>query len=106
MSDARLLADIKALVAEGDVFRFIKHHMAEAQQAAAHRRALVLKHPDLAKQLTGPLIGFSRPEAWNGYIPPATTCTGAINTAACRPALLALVAEAEARANAQKENAA
>lgn len=107
MSDARLLADIKALMAEGDVFRFIKHHMAEAQRAAAHRRALVLKHPDLAKELTGPLIGFSRPEVWTGYIPPATTCTGAMNTAVCRPALLALVAEAEARSiRAPKENAA
>src|SRR5688572_14276854 len=98
MKDALLLADIKALMAEGDVTRFVKHHMAEAQRAAAYRRGLVLKHSDLAARLTEPPIGFSQPEAWNGYIPPATTCTGAINTAACRPALLALVAEAEARA--------
>ncbi|MFK0140668.1 hypothetical protein [Streptomyces murinus] len=97
MNDIQALADVRALMKEGDVGRFIKHHMAEAQRAAAHRRGLVLRYPDLAKKLTEPPIGHSTPEAWTGYIPPATDCTGAINTAACRPALLAIVAEAERR---------
>lgn len=98
MSDPLSLADANALKVQGDLGRFIKHHMAEARRAAAYRRALVLRHHDLAAKLAAPPIGFSAPEMWNGYIPPATDCTGAMNTAACRPALLALVAEAEARA--------
>lgn len=97
MSDILSLADARALMGDGDVGRFIKHHMAEAQRAAAYRRSLVLRYPDLAAKLTERPHNFSAPEKWNGYIPPATDCTGAINTAACRPALLALVTEAESR---------
>ncbi|MCM1943180.1 hypothetical protein NC239_33755 [Streptomyces sp. G3] len=97
MKDVLSLADAQALMKDGDVGRLIKHHMAEAQRAAAHRRGLVLRYPDLAEKLTQAPINHSRPDVWNGFIPPATDCTGAINTAPCRPALLALVAEAEAR---------
>lgn len=106
MNDPLSLADARALMDENDVGRFIKHHMAEAKRAAAHRRALVLRHPDLAAQLTQPPIKFSRPEVWNGYIPPATDCTGAINTAPSRRVLLELVAEAEARAGAEQKGQA
>jgi hypothetical protein len=107
MSDVLSLADAKALMGEGDVARFVKHHMAEAARTAAYRRGLVLRYPDLADQLTKAPIGHARPDIWNGYIPPATDCTGAINTAPCRPVLLAIVAEAEARtANARKGQAA
>jgi hypothetical protein len=107
MSAPLTLADANALKMQGDLGRFIKQQMAQARHAATYRRALVLRHRDLADALTQPPIGFSSPEKWNGYIPPATDCTGAMNTAACRPALLALVAEAEARtAKPQEEQAA
>ncbi|MEU7416744.1 hypothetical protein [Streptomyces antibioticus] len=107
MSEPITLSDARALMAENDAGRFIKTQMADAQRAAAHRRALVLRHPDLAEQLTKPPINHARPDVWTGYIPPATDCTGAINTAACRPALLALIAEAKRRtAPVQKGQAA
>lgn len=67
-----------------------------------HERALVLAHPDLAEQLTKPPLNFSRPEAWDGYIPPETwgeTARGhpRFNDSPRRIALLALVAEARRR---------
>ncbi|MFB7736231.1 hypothetical protein ACFC08_17960 [Streptomyces sp. NPDC056112] len=103
MNDPLSFADARTLKEQGDIGRFIKHHMAEAQRTAAHRRGLVLRYPDLAAKLTEPPIGHSSPEKWNGYIPPATDCTGAMNTARCRPALLALVAEAERRLHQPQE---
>lgn len=106
MSEPLTFADARSLAQQGDIGRFIKHHMAEAQRAAAHRRGLVLRYPDLAAKLTEPPIGHSAPEKWTGYIPPATDCTGAMNTARCRPALLALVAEAERRRDQPQETAA
>jgi hypothetical protein len=105
MSDPLTFADARTLQQQGDIGRFIKHHMAEAMRAAAHRRSLVLRYPELAAKLTEPPICHSSPEMWNGYIPPATDCTGAMNTARCRPALLALVAEAERRRDQPKETA-
>jgi hypothetical protein len=106
MSDPLTFADARTLKEQGDLGRFIKHHMTEAQRAAAHRRGLVLRYPDLAAKLTQPPISHSSPEMWNGYIPPATDCTGAINTAPCRPALLALVTEAESRQKQPQKTAA
>ena len=106
MNEVMTFADARELKQQGDLGRFIKHHMAEAQRAAAYRRNLVLRYPDLAAKLTQPPIGFSAPEKWNGYIPPATDCTGAMNTAPCRRALLALVAEAERRLRQPKETTA
>jgi hypothetical protein len=103
MSDPLTFADARTLQQQGDIGRFIKHHMAEARRAAAHRRGLVLRYPDLAVKLTEHPVNHSSPEKWNGYIPPATDCTGAMNTARCRPALLALVAEAECRLHQPKE---
>lgn len=64
---------------------------------SARRRELVLKHPDLRDQLVGYLIGYSKPENWNGWIPPATDAKGARNNSPRRAALIALVAEAERR---------
>ncbi|MET8080069.1 hypothetical protein [Streptomyces sp. NPDC005303] len=98
--------DVKGLKADGELGKFIKFHMGEAQRAAAHRRGLVLRYPDIAAKLAQPPIGFSTPDKWNGYIPPSTDCTGAMNTARCRPALLALVAEAERRLRQPQETAA
>lgn len=97
--------DVRGLKADGELGKFIKFHMAEAQRNAAHRRGLVLRYPDIAAKLTEPPIGFTTPEKWNGYIPPATDCTGAMNTARCRPALLALVTEAERRRDQPQETA-
>lgn len=98
--------DVRGLKQDGELGKFIKFHMGEAQRAAAYRRGLVLRYPELAAKLAQPPIGFSSPEKWNGYIPPATDCTGAMNTARCRPALIALVAEAERRRDQPKETAA
>lgn len=106
MNEPMTFADARELKQQGDLGRFIKHHMAEAQRAAAYRRALVLRYPDLAAKLAEPPIGHSSPEKWNGYIPPATDCSGAMNTARCRPALTALVAEAERRRVQPQETAA
>lgn len=105
MSEPLTFADARSLAQQGDIGRFIKHHMAEAQRAAAYRRGLVLRYPDLAAKLAQPPICHSTPEMWNGYIPPATDCTGAMNTARCRPALIALVAEAERRRDQPQETA-
>jgi hypothetical protein len=64
------------------------------------RRRLVLAHEDLRKALCAPLIGYSRPENWNGWIPPESDSSGARNDSSRRAALVALVAEAERRAQA------
>ncbi|MFJ5644100.1 hypothetical protein [Streptomyces sp. NPDC093223] len=103
MSDPLTFADARTLQQQGDIGRFIKHHMSTARETATHRRSLVLRYPELAEQLTRPPIRFSRPEVWNGYIPPATDCTGAMNTTSCRRALLDLVAEAERMRDQAKE---
>lgn len=100
MSDPIALSDVPALRAQGDLARMIKHYTQQGQRAAAQRRALVLRHPDLADKLTKAPINHSTPDKWNGYIPPATDGAGAPNKAPCRPALLALVAEAERREQA------
>ena len=76
------------------------------------RRKLVLSHPDLAELLTHPTIGYTRPDQWNGWIPPATvpddspnptpgpTTDGpgyVTNDSPRRAALIELVEEAERR---------
>ena len=72
----------------------------ESKERSQRRRELVFKHPDLAKQLLSNLIGYSRPENWNGWIPPATVAArdGYVpNDSPRRAALVALVEEAERR---------
>lgn len=105
MTDPLTFADARTLAQQGDIGRFIKHHMTEARRAASHRRGLILRYPDLAAKLAERPINFTSPEMWNGFIPPATDCTGAMNTTPCRPALLALLAEAERRLSQPKEAA-
>lgn len=105
MSDALTYDDVRGLKVDGDLGRFIKQHMTDARREAAHRRGLVLRYPDLAAKLTEPPLRFTTAEHWNGFIPPATDCAGAMNTARCRPALQALVAEAERRKAQPKETA-
>jgi hypothetical protein len=75
-------------------------------QASAARRARVLRHEDIAQRLLEPPLRYSRPEVWNGYIPPATGPYGAKwpdddgrgygvddapNTSPCRAALMDLL---------------
>lgn len=40
------------------------------------RRDRVLAHPDLAKRLTEPPLGFPDPTDWSGWIPPQTVPEG------------------------------
>jgi hypothetical protein len=90
---------------------------------SAARRARVLRYPDLAKKLTQPPLGYSRPEAWNGWVPPAALeveacpacrtdpgkwgCKGPMHTArlnssARRTALVEIAAEALRREQAEQ----
>lgn len=73
--------------------------MAKVQSKAdsERRRKLVLSHPDLAKELCSFVIGYSKPENWNGWIPPELDSYGALNDSPRRAALVRLVAEAEGR---------
>ena len=104
MNGPQTYDDIRALKIEGELGKFIKGHMNAARTEAAHRRGLVLRYPDLAAKLTEPPLRFTSPEHWNGFIPPATW-NQAMNTAACRPALIALVEEAERRLRQPKQTA-
>lgn len=88
--------DVKALRQQKDLKAFMAQTMANAKTENARRRSLVLRHPDLAAKLTDQPHNFTLPEQWTGYIPPAEW-NGAANTSPSRPALLALVAAAEAR---------
>jgi hypothetical protein len=45
---------------------------AVAKMESEARRARVLAAPDLARRLTLPPLRLSRPEHWNGWIPPRT----------------------------------
>lgn len=105
-------ADVRDLRRQGDLTRLIKQAQAAGRSENARRRALVLRHPDLAARLTEPPLRHTTPEHWTGYIPPAydpETYGGGqpINTSPARAALVALLAEAEHRAaTAQKGQAA
>lgn len=98
--------DMAAIRKQGDLKEFLKQIQAAAHAENRRRRTLVLRHPDLAKQLTKLPHRHTTPENWTGYIPPATDCTGAINTTPCRAALLTLVAEAEQRAATEQQGRA
>jgi hypothetical protein len=75
--------------------------VAAARDANAHRRAAVLAHPDLAARLTQPPLSYSRPERWNGYIPPRLWREEP-NTSPQRAALVEIAAEAMARELAEE----
>ncbi|MBV7671406.1 hypothetical protein STHAL_18310 [Streptomyces halstedii] len=92
--------DIAELRKQGDLKEFLKQTRAAAHAENKRRRTLVLRYPDLADQLKKAPHRHTTPQDWTGYIPPATDCTGAINTTPCRPALLALVAAAEQKGRA------
>jgi hypothetical protein len=42
-----------------------------SDSATQGERARVLRHPEIAKKLCEAPLYYSRPEAWNGYVPPA-----------------------------------
>lgn len=71
----------------------------------ADNRRGVLGHPDLAKKLTEPPIGYERPEQWNGFVPPELW-REQHNDSARREALVELVTEAARRDAASEESAA
>lgn len=96
MNEPLSLDDARALRHDGDLGKFIHQQMAAARVECARRRGLVLRHPDLAERLTQPPFRFTRPERWNGFVPPAEWMQRP-NDDPGRPILLALIAEAEAR---------
>ena len=103
-------ADVRDLRKQGDLLRLIKQAQAAARAENARRRALVLRYPELAAKLTEPPIRHTTPEHWTGYIPPAydaETYGGGqpINTSPVRAALVAILAEAEARAGTERKAA-
>jgi len=72
---------------------------------AAANRALVLRYPDLAKQLCEPPYRASRPENWSGYIPGPLASENnrgivALNTSPVRAQLLTILEAAAERADA------
>lgn len=90
------LDDVSALIAEGSLREVIRISVSQATSDRIARRALVLRHPDLAQRLTEQPLNFTKPEHWNGAIPPETWREEP-NNSPLRPALLELIAEAEAR---------
>lgn len=64
-----------------------------AGTAGGGDRDLVLRHPEIARRLTEPPIGYARPEQWNGYVPPVLW-REQLNDSPQRMALLDLIAAA------------
>lgn len=101
--------DVRDLRQQGDLLTLIKQAQATSRAENARRRALVLKHPDLAARLCEPPLRHTTPEHWTGYIPPAydaIALSGAqpINTSPARAALVALLTEAEARTTVERKD--
>lgn len=88
-------SDIRAMRQQGDLAEFIRAGMAEGKRNAAARRALILRHPDIAAKLLLPPLNYKFPEQWAGAMPPENW-GGSLNNAPERKAILALVEEAEA----------
>lgn len=68
MEDPDSLAEVLAFT--GPRGQKLRSALAEAHATNERRRAEVLKHDDLRRELQ--LLGYHNPEQWNGYIPPAT----------------------------------
>lgn len=88
-------SDVRAMRQQGDLAEFIRAGMAEGKRNAAARRALILRHPDIAAKLLLPPLNYKFPEQWAGAMPPENW-GGSLNNAPERRAILALVEEAEA----------
>jgi hypothetical protein len=61
--------------------------------ACQAERERVLRHPDIAKRLCDPPLRYSRPEVWNGFVPPETW-QGRHNDAPQRAQLLEIITAA------------
>lgn len=89
--------DIAAVRAEGDLKRMWAESVRTQKAADDARKHLVLQHEDLAERLRV-AHGLSTADKWNGRIPPEFVAIGGKrNPSPVRTALLAIVAEAEAR---------
>jgi hypothetical protein len=89
--------DIAAIRAQGDFKRMWTESKRIEQAANDARKQLVLRYPDLADRLKQ-AHGLTSAEYWNGRIPPEFVNGGKRNPSPIRAALVAIVAEAEARA--------
>lgn len=87
--------DVRAMRQQGDLKEFIRLGMAQGRTDAAARKALVLRHPEIAARLTKPPFGYKSPEQWAGGVPPETF-NGTRNDSPLRPAVLQLLADAQA----------
>lgn len=104
-------ADVRDLRKQGDLIRLIKQARAAAMVENTRRRSLVLRYRELAAKLTESPIWHTTPEHWTGYIAPAydaETYGGGqpINTSPVRAALVAILAEAERLAGAERKGQA
>lgn len=60
----------------------------------AERRAVVLRHPDVARRLCERPLSLPKPEQWNGYISPPTLATGGRNDSPVRAQVMEVYTEA------------
>lgn len=67
------------------------------------RRARVLAQPEIAKRLTQPPLRYSKPEVWNGYVPPATW-REQTNNSPQRAALMQILSDVAAAEIEQEKN--
>lgn len=86
--------------------RTIREVDANAHALNAQRRALVLAHPDAAKQLCERPLSLTAPDHWNGYLPPrylpeAANGTSRPNDSPVRAQLLRILHAAAEAADAQ-----
>lgn len=88
--------DLGAMRLEGDLKRMWAGVGPRAKDENARRKALVLKHEDLAKKLTEPPIGLARADCWTGFVPQEHNGAG-LNRSPIRIALAQLVTAAELR---------
>lgn len=88
--------DVRELLAEGSLREVIAVACRESAEATAARRALVLRHPDLAERLTQQPLNFTTPQHWNGSVPPEMW-NQVRNDSPRRPVLLEMVAEGTRR---------
>lgn len=97
--------DIRVLRQQNDLKTFMHDGMRAAHDMNNRRRALVLRHPDLAQHLCDPPLKCPAPEAWTGYLPPELW-NGRTNDSPIRTQLLAIVQAADSRARARAAPAA
>lgn len=93
--------DVKAMRQQRDLANYVKEVGRERAAECERRRALVNRYPDLADRLQK----IPGQRQWKGFIAPAEF-GGKINNDPIRAQLIALVEEAEQRANGSKGEAA